>query len=236
MNSEIQLIGSKFVEIPYFAGQLASIDVGSSILIIGERKGGEGVGETIKAMGFENVTTTDIVEIESGSWLDVNRGNWKHVQTDFIQYDEREKYDVIISVSVFEHFGLWFYQQRPGSSLLDRNDTCRWNHDIRGIIKACKLLKNADSKLIVTVPAGPFMNYEPTGEPLLRSYDSHRQSIVKAEISNHGFEVTHEEFFFSENFTDWRSVGPEVNSPANYRYHNPFTPNVIWAFTVKPKQ
>lgn len=226
------LIGTKLVEVPYFAQQL--VDNTKSLLIIGERTGGEGVSETVKDLGFSDVTTTDIVGVPEDSWLAKNRGNWKHVQTDFIFFEETNKYDYIISISVFEHFGLWFFRNRVGNTLLERDDVCLWNHDIRGMLKACKLLKDESSKLIITIPAGPFMNYEPNGDPLLRSYDSKRQEIVKSELKAAGYSVVEETFFYSSDFVEWTKVDRDIiNRPENYKYYNPGSPNVIWAFTVQ---
>lgn len=231
----INLIGTKIVEVPYFSSQMT--DNTKSVLIIGERTGGEGVGETVKSSGFTNVTTTDIVGIPDDSWLAKNRGKWKHIQTDFIYFDEVLKYDYIISVSVFEHFGLWFFRNRMGNTLLERDDSCLWNHDIRGMIKACNLLKNAESKLMVTVPAGPFMNYESNGDPLLRSYDKQRRKIVRDELKKVGCSLTNETFYFSEDFKKWRVVTMEwVDEISNYKHYNSTSPNVIWAFTAQKTQ
>ena len=83
---EIGLIGTKIVEVPYFASKLT--DTRGSVLIVGERHGGtEGVSETVKLMGFDNVTTTDILPSPEDSWLRRNT-NWKHIQSDFIEFDE----------------------------------------------------------------------------------------------------------------------------------------------------
>lgn len=227
---EITLHGSKFAEVPYFASQFESID--RSVLVIGERLGGEGVSETIKAMGFTDVTTTDILSVGADSWLEKNQGPWKHIAVDFIEFDEANKYDYVVSVSVFEHFGFWFAGNRMANGLSE-DDQCRWNHDIKGITKACRLLKDKDSKLIITVPAGPFMNYEDTGEPFLRSYDWRRQAIVKNVLNQTGYKVDNEKFFHSSNFTDWSEVGPDINHPKNYGMHNSTSPNVVWGLTIK---
>jgi len=227
--NDIELQGTKLVEIPYFASQIDKLD--KSVLIIGECRGGEGVSETIRELGFTDVTTTDIREMPEDSIIKGIPG-WKHITADFVKLDETTKYDFILAISVFEHFGFWFF----GANLATRQegaDLCRWNHDLVGIIKACKLLKDADSKLMITLPAGPFMNYEETGEPWLRGYDYRRQGIVKAELAKNGYKIDNEKFFFSPDCQGWKEVGPEINSPENYKAYNPFTPNVIWGFTVK---
>jgi hypothetical protein len=226
----INLKGTKIVEVPYFANQLK--DVNKSILIVGERHGGvEGISETIKDLGFNNVYTTDILPTEEDSWLR-KETNWKHIQSDFIEFDETLKFDYIISVSVFEHFGFWFAGNRMANGLSE-DDKCYWNHDIRGINKACKLLKDQDSKLIITLPAGPYMNYEESGEPFLRYYNSQRQAIIKNECQKNGFYFSDEKFCYSEDFYNWNEVGPEINNPQYYQVYNPYSPNVIWSFTIQ---
>lgn len=227
---EIELRGSKMVEVPYFAAQFD--DINKSVLIVGERHGGEGVSETIKQIGFTNVTTTDIVPIAPNSWLEKNGAGWKHVLADFTEYDESLKYDYIVANSVFEHFGFWFAGNRMANGLCE-NDQCRWNHDLKGITKACRLLKDSYAKLIITLPAGPFMNYEESGEPFLRSYDWRRQAIIKRVLVESGCHVQNEKFYFSSDFSNWEEVGPEINHPSNYKNYNPHTPNVIWGLTIQ---
>lgn len=228
----IILKGTKIVEVPYFANQLT--DPTKSVLIIGERTGGvEGVSETVKQLGFKNVTTTDINPSPEGCWLRTHT-NWKHITNDFIEFDESLKFDYIISISVFEHFGLWFAGDRMANGLL-QDDSCRWNHDILGINKACKLLKDKDSKLIITLPAGPFLNYEPTGEPFLRGYDTLRQNIIKKQLEYNGYQVDNEKFYYSEDWKEWDEVSSEINDPSYYPYYSPHSPNVIWGVTVKLK-
>ena len=225
-----ELKGTKLVEIPYMINQMT--DNSKSVLIIGERMGGEGVSESILDKGFSNVTTTDIVPVKKDSWLDTNCKHWKHIEADFVEFPETETYDFVVSISVFEHFGFWFGGNRMANGLSD-TDLCRWNHDIRGINKACRLLKDSDSKLIIAIPAGPYMNYEPSGEPFLRSYDYIRQKLVRDEIASNGFIIDNEKFFYSSNFHEWMEAGPEINHPGNYSYYNPYTPNVIWGLTIK---
>ena len=230
---EIELKGTKIVEVPYFASQL--VELNKSVLIIGERHGGEGISETVKAIGFPDVTTTDIVDILRDSWYEKNRGGWKHIKGDFIQFDETNKYDYIISISVFEHFGFWFSGNRMATSLADKNDECLWNHDIRGINKACNLLKDSESKLIITLPAGPYMNYEDTGEPFLRYYDWKRQNIIKTEINSRGFYIYDEKYYHSTDYENWNETDFSINDPKNYNKYSTYSPNVIWAFTIKKK-
>jgi hypothetical protein len=226
----IQLQGTKIVEVPYFSSQLD--DTSKSILVIGECQGGiEGISETIHEMGYENVTTTDIMPSLEEYWIRKNT-QWNHIQCDFIEFDETNKYDYIVSISVFEHFGFWFAGNRMANGLAE-DDTCRWNHDLLGINKACKLLKNQDSKLMITIPAGPYMNYEESGEPFLRYYDSRRQNLIKKELKNNGFYVSNEKFFLSQDFSNWEEVSSDINDPKYYPYYNIYTPNVIWGLTIQ---
>jgi len=226
----IQLKGTKIVEVPYFADQLT--DNTKSVLIIGECQGGhEGVSETIHEKGFKHVATTDIMPSLPEYWLKQNT-KWEHIQCDFIEFDEAKKYDFVISISVFEHFGFWFAGNRMANGLIE-DDTCRWNHDILGINKACKLLKDANSKLIITLPAGPYMNYEETGEPFLRYYDYRRQSLIKQQLQRNGYHVTDEKFFYSADFNTWEEMSAEINDPKFYSHYNLYTPNVIWGVTIQ---
>jgi hypothetical protein len=226
----INLKGTKLVEVPYFADQLD--DKTESVLIIGECQGGiEGVSESVLDKGFNNVNTTDIMPSEPGCWLRTNT-TWDHIQCDFIEFDESNKYDFVISISVFEHFGFWFAGNRMANGLAE-DDTCRWNHDLLGINKACKLLKDKNSKLIITLPAGPYMNYEDSGEPFLRYYDLRRQDIIKSELKRNGYYVSDEKFFFSNDFVNWEEVSSEINDPKYYPYYNIYSPNVIWGVTIQ---
>ena len=228
----IHLKGTKIVEVPYFANQM--IDNTKSVLIIGERWGGiEGISETIKELKFNNVNTTDILDVEDNAWLK-KETNWTHIKSDFIEFEESNKYDYIVSVSVFEHFGFWFAGNRMANGLSE-DDKCYWNHDVRGINKACKLLKDKDSKLMITLPAGPYMNYEKSGEPFLRYYNKQRQNIIKNECEINGYTIINEKFYYSEDFQNWQEVEDIINNPEYYQLYNPWSPNVIWAFTIQKK-
>lgn len=228
----IKLKGTKLVEVPYFSEQLE--DISKSVLIIGERWGGvEGISETIKELNFNNVTTTDILPVEEGAWLLTNT-DWKHIQSDFAEFDEQNKFDYIISISVFEHFGFWFAGDRMASGLV-QNDICYWNHDIRGILKASALLRDKDSKLIITLPAGPYMNYEESGEPFLRYYDRQRQRLIRKELGRNGYKTVNERYFISNDFINWDETSEEINNPEYYPYYNIYSPNVIWGLTVQLK-
>jgi len=229
----MKLIGTKLVEVPYFVNQIA--DTKKSILIVGECKGGsEGVSESILELGCDNVTTTDILESLPDSWLKENT-NWPHIKTDFIKFDESIRFDYIISISVFEHFGM-FWEGKAYDIDSDIEDVILWNHDIQGILKACRLLKDRESKLIITLPIGPYMNYQETGYPFLRYYDLQRQTLIKNKIQESGYVVDNEKFFLSTDFVEWYEADSNINNYESYRqYCNPFTPNMIWGVTIKIK-
>jgi hypothetical protein len=227
----IQLKGTKLVEVPYFVNQIKDKD--KSVLVVGECKGGtEGVSESLLELGCTNVTTTDILEALPDSWLRQNT-NWAHIQTDFIKFDENKKFDYIISISVFEHFGM-FWEGKAYDIESDLEDLILWNHDIQGILKACRLLKDKDSKLIITLPIGPYMNYQETGYPFLRYYDYQRQNFIKNKIKENYFQVAEEKFYLSNDFVEWFEADVNINSPESYKqYCNPYTPNMIWGVTIK---
>ena len=229
----INLKGTKLVEVPYFLDQISDKD--KDILIIGECKGGvEGVSESLLEKGCKTVTTTDILESLPDSWLRKNT-NWKHIPVDFIKFDESTKYDYVISISVFEHFGL-FWEGKAYDIDSDLEDLILWNHDIHGILKACKLLKNKESKLIITLPIGPYMNYQKTGYPFLRYYDLQRQNLIKNKINENGFKVDNEKFYLTQDFSEWYETTNEINTPEYYKqYCNSYTPNMIWGLTLKIK-
>jgi hypothetical protein len=228
---QIKLKGTKIVEIPFMLEQLDG-DTSKSILIIGECKGGtEGISESLLELGYNNVTTTDILPTEPDSWLRQNT-DWKHIQADFIEFDETIKYDYVISISVFEHFGFWF----AGDRMFDgkfAEDVIRWNHDIVGIKKASNLLKDKNSKLIITLPAGPYMNYEKNGYPFLRGYDWNRQQLIKTIMNEKDYSLNNEKFYYSEDFINWDEVDRKFNHPDYYGYYNSITPNVIWGLTIQ---
>lgn len=229
----LNLKGTKIVEVPYFINQIT--DINKSILVIGECKGGsEGVSESILELGCKNVTTTDILDSLPDSWLR-NNTNWPHIKTDFVKFEESKKFDYIISISVFEHFGM-FWEGKAYDIDFDLEDIILWNHDIQGILKACKLLKDKDSKLIITLPIGPYMNYQESGYPFLRYYDLQRQNLIKNKLKENGYVVDNEKFFLSNNFVEWYEADSNINTNESYKqYCNSYTPNMIWGLTLKNK-
>jgi hypothetical protein len=229
----IDLKGTKIVEVPYFINQID--DINKNILIIGECKGGtEGISESILELGCKNVITTDILDSLPDSWLRKNT-DWSHIKTDFIKFDENKKFDYIISISVFEHFGM-FWEGKAYDIDSNLEDIILWNHDIQGILKACKLLKNKESKLIITLPIGPYMNYQESGYPFLRYYDLQRQTLVKNKVKEFGFDIDNEKFYLSHNYTEWYEADSNINTNESYKHYcNSYTPNMIWGLTLKIK-
>ena len=227
----INLKGTKLVEVPYFLHQIEDIE--KEILVIGECKGGsEGVSESILQLGCTNVTTTDILEALPDSWLRQNT-DWSHIKTDFIKFNELKKFDYIISISVFEHFGM-FWEGKAYDIDSELEDVILWNHDIQGILKACRLLKDKESKLIITLPIGPYLNYQESGYPFLRYYNLHRQNLIKSKIKEAGYLLDNEKFFISSDFHEWYEADSDINSLDSYRqYCNSYTPNMIWGLTLK---
>jgi hypothetical protein len=113
-------------------------------------------------------------------------------------------------------------------------DVILWNHDVQGILKACKLLKDENSKLIITLPIGPYMNYLESGYPFLRYYDLQRQTLIKNKIKKSGFNIDNEKFFISTDFNEWFETDNNINLEQNYKqYCNSYTPNMIWGLTIK---
>tara|TARA_R110002074_G_C12341387_1_gene648820 strand:+ start:123 stop:809 length:687 start_codon:yes stop_codon:yes gene_type:complete len=228
------MIGTKLVEVPYFLNQIKDDDISKDILIVGECKGGEeGISESIHELGCKNVTTTDILESLPGSWIRTNT-EWNHVKSDFIKFDETNKYDFIISISVFEHFGL-FWEGKAHDTNSDIEDMVLWNHDIQGILKSCRLLKNSDSKVIITLPVGGYMNYHESGYPMLRYYDIQRMEIIGKKLEENGYKFT-EKFYYSPDFNSWYDVpGREDLKQIMYTRCMHHTPNIIWGLTIQKK-
>lgn len=229
----LELKGTKKVEIPYFLNQIEQ-GTGESILIVGEVVAADQISKSLISKKCSNVTTTDIRERPINGWLNTNT-NWDHITQDFIEFDTNIKFDIIISVSIFEHFGLFWDKKSMFNNKDGIVDLVRWDHDIRGIEKSCMLLKDKNSKVIVTLPAGPYMNYNDEGYPILRYYNKQRQNIVKKSVDELGCRFTDEKFYYTENFENWSESDPEINEPRFYQLYNPYTPNVIWAFTIQKK-
>jgi hypothetical protein len=233
MKAEIK--GTKLVEIPYLAQELS--DSGKKVLVIGERIGNEGIVETILEKTGD-ILCTDIMELQPESILDgiiKETPTVRFLQGDFITFDETVKYDYIVCINVLEHFGMNF-TQRP---MFTDDKVCedyviKWNYDMKAIDKMVKLL-SAAGKIIITVPCGnPVLSGDCdslTTMPFLRRYDYLRISKIKELVTNLGCHLK-ESFYYSENFVDWLEAGIEISHPQNISLHNPYSPNIIWAFTI----
>jgi hypothetical protein len=117
------------------------------------------------------------------------------------------------------------------------DDYIRWNHDLRAIEKMITVL-NKDGKIIITVPAGqPILSGDinPGNKmPFLRRYDEMRINLIMDLANKNGMEIQNT-FFYSENFNDWFESDKVITTPQYSQANNPYTPNMIWAFTMKHK-
>ena len=234
MISEIK--GTKLVEIPYLDSELSELN--KNVLVVGERIGNEGIIETIFAK-TKTVTCTDMMEMQPNSILtniiDKNP-TIKFLQKDFLTFDESVKFDYIVCINVLEHFGMNF-SKKPmfTDSTVTDDDIIKWNCDLKAIMKMIKLMSDK-AKIIITVPCGnPIFSGdcdEDTTLPFLRRYDFLRIQKIKTLVNNCGCKLK-ETFYYSENFTEWFETEINVSHLQNSKMHNPFTPNVIWAFTIE---
>jgi len=218
--------GTKKVEIPYMVDNM----IDGNTLIVGEVVAADQISSTILDKDIGNVTTTDIRSRPDDGWLNTNT-NWKHILGDYITQDY-DKYDNIIAISIFEHFGL-IWDSKNMSDLTTNLDIINWNHDLRAIEKSCKLLKSENSRVIITLPVGPYMNYNDDGYPILRYYNRQRQNMIRDIINKNNCKLTNEVFYYSQNFEDWSFVGEEINDHQYYPAINPNSPNCIWAFCIQ---
>jgi hypothetical protein len=157
------------------------------------------------------------------------------VQQDFILAGEETKYDYIICINVLEHFGMNFAEFSGFAGEYAGDDYIRWNHDLRAIEKMITLLKES-GKIIITVPAGqPVLSGDinPGNKmPFLRRYDEMRIKLIEDLINKNTMKIENT-FFYSENFNDWFESDISITSPQYSQANNPYTPNMIWAFTIK---
>jgi len=226
-----QYKGTKKVEIPFFVERIKQDD---KILVVGECVGNDGISKAIFDIGCKDVTTIDIRDVGKDSWL-VKNTKWKHIKDDYLSHDTDETYDSIISISVFEHFGLFWDDKPMYESIDEQSDVIHWNHDLKAIKKTCELLKNKESKSLITLPIGNFMNYNEKGFPILRYYDEYRRKLISDIIEQSNCYISEEIFYFSKNFDDWYSTTSEIGEIKYLSQQNPFTPNIIWAFTIQKR-
>jgi hypothetical protein len=228
------------VEIPFLEKELLEQKETDNILIVGERIATEGILQTVLKRPFTHCLCTDIMPMGEGSTLEKiidldNRVSF--IQQDFIEFTEDIKYDYIICINVLEHFGMNFAEFHGFSGPLAGDDYIRWNHDLRAIQKMVTLLSNNPyAKIIITVPAGqPIL----TGDinmgnkmPFLRRYDILRINLIKEMLDSMKVNLNNT-FFYSENFNDWFESDISITEPKYSHVNNAYTPNMIWAFTIK---
>lgn len=239
MNQEFEIKGTKLVEIPYLEKALLEQKETDNVLIVGERIATEGILQAVLKRPFNSCVCTDIMEMGKGSTLEkiIDRdGRVSFIQKDFIEFDDSMQYDYIICINVLEHFGMNFAEFSGFAGEFAGNDYIRWNHDLRAIEKMITLLKkNADSKIIITVPAGqPILSGDinPGNKmPFLRRYDDTRINIIEGIVQKHNLNIA-STYYYSENFNDWFESEISICSPSYAHASNPYSPNIIWAFTV----
>jgi len=161
------------------------------------------------------------------------------IQQDFIEADETTKYKYIICINVLEHFGMNFAEFSGFSGEYAGDDFIRWNHDLRAIEKMITLLDDSDdAKIIITVPAGqPIMSGDinPGNKmPFLRRYDFDRIQLIEQIAIKNNCNIQNT-FYFSENFNDWFETAIEATTMQYASSNNPYSPNLIWAFTIQKK-
>ena len=61
-----------------------------------------------------------------------------------------------------------------------------------------------------------------------------RIKLIEQLINKNGMKIENT-FFYSENFNDWFESDIVITTPQYSQNNNPYTPNMIWAFTLKQK-
>lgn len=232
--------GTKIVENQYLEDTIKSFDSDTlDVLIIGECEGEENVIQTVlKCNKHKEIQCVDILPLQPNSSLEkiVNSDpTVKFNQTDFVKNQLDKKYDVIVCISVLEHFGMRWNGEKMFDKLDSGEDDILWNYDLIGLLKMGKLLKNKDSKAIITLPVGPYMNYLDNGLPFLRYYDIKRMNIFEEICANNKLSINNELFYLTENFQDFNTVPKDIAYPEYNGYINSYTPNCIWAFSLQTK-
>lgn len=240
MDYEIK--GTKLVEIPYLENELSNQLNTDKVLIVGERIATEGILQAVLKKPFNSCLCTDIMPMGENSTLEKIINQDKRVsfiQQDFILAEEETKYDYIICINVLEHFGMNFAEFSGFAGEYAGDDYIRWNHDLRAIEKMIKVLKkDPKSKIIITVPGGqPILSGDinPGNKmPFLRRYDEQRIRLIGDVVSKNNLSID-SKFFYSENFNDWFEGDISLTSEKYSHINNPYSPNIIWAFTIKIK-
>lgn len=231
------LRGMKLVEIPWLEIQLRDQSENSDVLVIGERTAKDGITQAVLKKPFNSIVATDIMDSPETSHLGKLTKNVdciKFVQTDFVTHDYEKTFDYIICINVLEHFGMNFSEQSMFGGDLAQDDYIRWNHDLRAIRKMIELMKSKDSKIIITVPAGPpIMSGDVdinNDMPFLRRYDYRRIKIIEQLVNEHNCTIQ-SDYFYSDDFTQWYEADESVTKP-EFQRNNPYSPNICWAFTI----
>lgn len=237
---DFEIKGTKLVEIPYLEKELSEQNETDNILIVGERIATEGILQAVLKRPFTSCLCTDIMPMGRNSTLERiidgdNRVTF--IQQDFIEADETQKYNYIICINVLEHFGMNFAECSGFAGEYAGDDYIRWNHDLRAIEKMIVLLKNGDtSKIIITVPAGQPISsgdINPDNKmPSQRRYDAPRIKLIEQLIHLKGMKIDNT-FFKSSNFNEWFVGDISIATPQFSASNNPYSPNLIWAFTLK---
>jgi hypothetical protein len=237
---DFEIKGTKLVEIPYLERELSEQKESDKVLIVGERIATEGILQAVLKRPFTSCLCTDIMPMGPGSTLERIIDGYSRVsfvQQDFILAEEETKYDYIICINVLEHFGMNFAEFSGFAGEYAGDDYIRWNHDLRAIEKMITVL-NKDGKIIITVPAGqPILSGDinPGNKmPFLRRYDEMRINLIMDLANKNGMSIENT-FFYSENFNDWFESDKVITTPQYSQANNPYTPNMIWAFTMKHK-
>jgi hypothetical protein len=232
--------GTKIVENDYLESSIKSFNRNDlNILIIGECEGEENVIQTVlKCKKHEEIQCIDILPLQPNSSLEkiINTDLLvKFTQTDFIKNKLDKKYDVIVCVSVLEHFGMRWNGVKMFDKLDSGDDDILWNYDLVGLLKMGELLKDKNSKAIITLPVGPYMNYLDNGLPFLRYYDIKRINIFEEICANNKLSINDETFYYTPDFQNFEKVSKDIASPEYNGYINSYTPNCIWAFNLQQK-
>ena len=122
------------------------------------------------------------------------------------------------------------------SGALAGDDYIRWNHDLRAIQKMVTLLSdNSNAKIIITVPGGqPVLtgDINPGNKmPFLRRYDILRIKLIEEMLGSMKVNLKNT-FYYSKDFVEWFESDISITDPQYFHANNPYTPNVIWAFTI----
>jgi len=230
--------GTKIIENQYLEDVIKSFEGnGLDILIIGECEGEENVVQTVlKYNKHKEIQCVDILPLQPNSSLEKivkSDPTVKFTQTDFVKNQLDKKYDVIVCISVLEHFGMRWNGEKMFDKLDSGDDDILWNYDLVGLLKMGELLKDKNSKAIITLPVGPYMNYLDNGLPFLRYYDIKRINIFEEICSNNKLSINDEAFYLTSNFQDFEKVPKDISNPKYSMHINNHTPNCIWAFSLQ---